>query len=147
MEIPRPHRRLDLWLPPVVFALLTLGLFADVLFSDGQTVLGAPASDMTVQFLPWRDFGFTELRHGNLALWNPHIFGGAPFLGGFQSALLYPPNWLHLFLPLGLAINWGIAIHVFLAGYFTFLWCRAGRGTSVVGAMLAGVMFMFSGSY
>jgi hypothetical protein len=147
MEIPRLHRRLDLWLPPVVFALLTLGLFADVLFSDGQTVLGAPASDMTVQFLPWRDFGFIELRQGNLALWNPHIFGGAPFFGGFQSALLYPPNWLHLILSLGLAINCGIALHVFLAGYFTFLWCHVGRGTSVVGSMLTGVLLMFSGPY
>src|SRR5688500_17581492 len=101
---------------------------------------------MPLQFLPWRDFGFRELRAGNLALWNPHVYGGAPFLGGFQSALLYPPNWLHLVLPLGHAINWGIALHVFCAGYFTYLWVRR-RGVSRVGATMAGGAFMLGGQY
>ena len=134
------------FLPPLVFAAVVLILLGDVLFSDGSRVVGAPRGDMPLQFLPWRDFGFRELRAGNLALWNPHIYGGAPFFGGFQSALLYPPNWLHLVLPLGHAINWVLALHVFLAGYFTYLWCRR-RGASRVGATLAGGAFMLSGQY
>src|ERR1035437_4656288 len=85
--------------------LLTLGMFGQVLFTPGERVLSG-----------WRQFGFDQLRHGNLALWNPHLFSGAPFFGGFQSALLYPPNALFLVLPLGPAINWSIALHVFLAG-------------------------------
>ena len=134
------------FLPPLVFAAVVLVLFADVLFSDGGRVLGAPRGDMPLQFLPWRDFGFRELRAGNLALWNPHVYGGAPFFGGFQSALLYPPNWLHWILPLGHAINWGIALHAFCAGYFTYLWCRR-RDVSRVGATLAGGAFMLGGQY
>jgi hypothetical protein len=120
-------------------------MFADVLFTSSR-VVGSPWADMANQFLAWRDFGFSELRKGNLALWNPHIYGGAPYFAGFQAALLYPPNWIHLFLPLGVAINWVVAVHVFCAGYFTHLWCR-GRQIGIGGSILAGIMFMFCGPY
>jgi hypothetical protein len=88
-------------------ALLVLAMFADALVAPGSRVLGDARSDLPNQFLPWRAFGFGELAKGNLALWNPYVFGGAPFFGGMQSALLYPPNLLFLALPLPLAMNSG----------------------------------------
>ncbi len=97
---------------------------------------------MTQQFLPWRQFGFSELAKGNLALWNPHIFSGAPYFGGMQSALLYPPNWLCLVLPLPLAINWGIAINLWLLGAFTYLWAER-RGQHPFAAFVSGAIAMF----
>ncbi len=131
---------------PAVFIALTLLTLRSALFQLGNLVVSSPSTDLILQFLPWRDFGFGQLSHGNLPLWNPYVYGGAPYFAGFQSALLYPPNWLHLILPLTTAINWIIAIHLFAAGYFTYLWCR-GRGNSVGAAILAGIMFMFSGPY
>lgn len=133
------------YFPPALFAALTGAMFFDVLFSAGR-VVSAASTDLAMQFIPWREFGFAQLRAGNLPLWNPHIYGGAPYFAGFQSALLYPPNWLHLILPVGVAINWIVAIHVFCAGYVTHLWCRA-RQCSAAGSIIAGVMFMFSGPY
>src|SRR4029077_1693349 len=141
-----PRRRFP-WpglLAPVVFAILTLLLFNDALY-DTTKVLAHKNTDLALQFLPWRKFGFDQLRLGHLPLWNPHIYGGAPYFAGFQSALLYPPNWLHLFLPLGTAINCVIALHVFLAGYFMYLWARS--RASVGGSILAGILFMFSGPF
>ncbi|PYK75529.1 MAG: hypothetical protein DME42_02335, partial [Verrucomicrobia bacterium] len=73
---------------------LALAIFADLLFGGGPRVLGHSASDLFLQYFAWRDFGFRELAKGNLALWNPHIFSGAPYLGGMQGAQLYPPNWI-----------------------------------------------------
>jgi hypothetical protein len=131
---------------PATFAGLTLVLFHAVLFQLGNRIPSAPGGDLFMQFLPWRDFGFSQLRHGNFALWNPYVYGGTPYFAGFQAALLYPPNWLHLLLPLTTAINWIIAIHFFAAGYFTYLWCR-GRYASIGASILAGIMFMFSGPY
>jgi hypothetical protein len=131
--------------PTLLFAGLTFLMFWDVLFST-QVVVGHKNTDLMLQFLPWREFGFGQLRKGNLALWNPYIFGGAPYFAGFQSALLYPPNWLHLILPLTVAINWIVALHVFLAGSLMHAWCRY-RGLSSGAGMLAGVMYMFSGPY
>jgi len=109
-------------------------------------VLSLEGEDLTGQFVWWRQFGFDQLRQGHLALWNPHLFSGAPFLGGFQSALLYPPNWLFMILPLGTAINLTIALHVFLAGFFTYLWARF-QGFHPAAGFLAALMFMFGGSY
>jgi hypothetical protein len=131
---------------PAIFAGLTLAIFHSVLFQTGHLLPSSPSDDLITQFLPWREFGFEQIRRGVFPLWNPYIFGGTPYFAGFQSALLYPPNWLHLLLPLTVAIDWIIALQVFWAGYFTYLWCR-GRHASTGGSILAGLMFMFSGPY
>src|SRR5436190_1857942 len=123
-----------------------LAIFADLLFGGGARVLGHSASDLFLQYFAWRDFGFRELAKGNLALWNPHIFSGAPYLGGMQGAQLYPPNWIFLILPLPVAINWSIALHVFAIGAFMFLWMKQ-RGLTASASFLAGILVMFSGAF
>ncbi len=126
----------------VGLALLVLAALGDTLYAPGTRVLGIAGGDMGQQFLPWRDFGFGELVKGNLALWNPHIFAGAPYFGGMQSALLYPVNWLFMVLPLPLAVNWSIAINLWLLGAFTFLWASR-RGMHPFAAFVAGALAMF----
>lgn len=133
------------WVPAMVFAILAFLLYADVLF-DNSTVPAAPSTDITVQFISWRDFGFSEMARGHIPLWNPHIFCGTPYMASFQSALFYPPNWVHLIVPVGLGISWYCAIHTFLMGFFTSLWARY-RGASPLAQTLAGVMMMFSGQF
>lgn len=128
------------------YLLLTLAVFAPVLFGSDDRILSRAGADLDRQFVHWRAFGFGEMANGHLPLWNPHIYGGTQYFGGFQAALLYPPNWLHLCLPLPLAVNLGIALHVFFAGWFMYLWVRF-RGLHAVAAVLAGVLFMFSGAY
>ncbi len=130
----------------VFFLLLTLAVFGPILIGPANRIIGDDGTDLKRQFIHWRAFGFGQMAAGHLPLWNPHIYGGTPYLGGFQSALLYPPNWLYICLPLTLAINSGIALHVFLAGWFTYFWVRH-RGIHPVAAVLAGVLFMFSGPY
>ena len=124
-------------------ALLVLAMFGDVLLSPAPGVLGAGNADMARQFLPWREFGFGELAKGNLALWNPHNYAGAPFFGGMQSALLYPPNALFLVLPLPLAANWSVALNVWLLGSFMYLWALR-RGLHPFAAFVAAALLMFS---
>jgi hypothetical protein len=124
-----------------VLALLVIAMFGDVLIAP-DTLLSQTGTDMSLQFVSWRAFGFDELRHGRLAFWTPHIFAGMPFLGGFQSALFYPPNLLHLVLSPAPAINAVIALHVFLAGAFMYMWA-AGRGLHPIAALTSGCLFMF----
>jgi hypothetical protein len=123
-------------------ALLVLAMLGDTLVGANPPVLGAPGEDLASQFLPWRYFGFGELAHGNLPLWNPYIFAGAPFFGGMQSALLYPVNWLHLVLPLPLASNWTAALNLWLLGAFVFLWARQ-RGLHPFASGVAGALATF----
>jgi hypothetical protein len=127
---------------PLGLLVLTLAMFFDVLFLPGDAVLSNAKTDLAVQFVHWRGFGFGEMLRGNLPLWNPHIYSGAPFLAGFQSALLYPLNVLYLFLPLAKAINWGIALHAFLGGLFFYLWAFK-RGLHPLACFLAGAEFIF----
>lgn len=126
--------------------IVTLGFFGDTLFSSSQVVLSHSLTDLARQFVYWRDFGFSQLKQGNLALWNPYIFSGAPYFGGFQSALLYPPNWFYLILPLSKAINFGIALHVFLAGLFMYLWTSQ-RGIHFAACLMSALLFMFCGAH
>ncbi|MBF0548376.1 MAG: hypothetical protein HQM08_28330 [Candidatus Riflebacteria bacterium] len=125
--------------------LCFLSVFAKFFLSSGETILSARDNDIRKQFLDWRDFGFSELAKGHLPLWNPHIFCGAPYFGGFQSALLYPPNWVHFFLPVHKAINFIILFHILLIGFFTYFWNRS-LGCSDLGSTVAAFLFMFSGS-
>ncbi len=130
-----------------VLGLLTFNLllFSDVL-SSSNTVLSSSQTDIYLHFAAWRQFGFDEIRKGHLPLWNSHYLCGNPFLGNFESALLYPLNWHYLWMPLTAAINWGIVLHVFLAGFFTYLWA-AYRGFHPLAAFLSGVIFMWGGAY
>src|SRR5438046_8973342 len=107
-----------------LFLLLAvaLAMFADVLFAGGTRVVGHPGSDMFLQYFAWREFGFRELAKGNLALWNPYIFSGAPYFDGLKGALLYPPHWLFLSLPTDVAINWTVAVRLFHVGASMALW-------------------------
>jgi Bacterial membrane protein YfhO len=125
---------------------LTLAMFGDLLFAGGTRVLGHQGADLFLQYYSWRDFGFRQLAKGNIALWNPHIFSGAPFFGEMQAALLYPPNWLFLLMPLAPAINWTIALNIFAIGAFTFFWMRV-RGLHPVAGFFAGAVTMFSGPH
>jgi hypothetical protein len=127
-----------------VLAMLTLAMFGQALFGSNNMVLGHRGTDLFLQYVHSLTFGFGELRRGNLALWNPHVYCGAPFFGEFEPALLYPPNALFLFLPLAKAVNWSIALHVLLAGVFTYAWA-AHRGLRSPACWLAAAMFMFSG--
>ncbi|HTC22035.1 MAG TPA: hypothetical protein VK859_14355, partial [bacterium] len=129
-----------------LLALATAVLFHRFLSPFTQQILSVSGEDMTGQFIWWRQFGFDELKKGHLALWDPFLFSGAPYFGGFQCALLYPPNWLFMVLPLPFALNFTIALHGFLGGWFTFLWIK-GRGSRSASALLAAFMFMFGAAF
>ncbi len=121
---------------------MTLAMFARLLFVPGDQVLSRRGMDVWRLFVYYWQFGFEELRAGRIALWNPHIFSGVPFMGGFEEALFYPLNWIYLILPLAKAIDWEIALHVSLLGFFMALW--VGRyGLHPLAVLLASSAVMF----
>ncbi|MBI3736244.1 hypothetical protein HY256_06995, partial [Candidatus Sumerlaeota bacterium] len=130
---------------PGLLAALILLMFGDALFFRSGMVLSQSGTDLFLYFIYWRDFGFRELAHGNLALWNPHIFSGVPAFGGFQAALLYPLNWIYLILPLTFSLNFEIVLHTALLGVFMFLWTSR-RGLHPFACLVASVIMMFCGA-
>ena len=127
-------------------AVLVFAMFGDLLLAGGSRVFGNQGTDLFLQFVSWREFGFGELAKGNLALWNPAVFAGAPYFGGAQAALLYPPNFLSLMMPVVASINWGIALNAFLFGAFVYAWMMF-RGLKPASGVFAAVLAIFSGAH
>src|SRR6266446_9117562 len=71
-----------------------------------------------------------------------------PILAASRGALLYPLNVLFLVMPVAQAVNWTIALHVWLLGVLTYWWLvfrRLHPGACFVGgvmAMLCGAHFL-----
>jgi len=125
-----------------VLTILTVILFSDVLLSNDGRVLSARGLDLYSGEMSGLDYQYGELRQGRLALWNPHVFSGTSML----STPLYPFNMVCLFLPLPIAINVIIALHLLMAGFFMYLW-TAYRGLHPLACLSAGIMLMFSGPF
>jgi len=142
--IPEQSPRVSWVLGATVLLGLDVLMFADLLLPWGHRIISQYGTDLFQQYIHWRTFGFGELAKGNVALWNPHVFCGLPFVAGFQSALFYPPNIVFLLLPVGIAVNVCAAVHVYLAGLFMLLWARR-RGLGFWASLTAGGVFMFCG--
>lgn len=61
-------------------------LFGEVLF------WGLPV----LQFYPWRSLAVEQILAGQIPYWNSYNGAGAPLLANYQTAMLYPPNWLYI---------------------------------------------------
>ncbi|NQU16848.1 MAG: YfhO family protein [Candidatus Saganbacteria bacterium] len=101
-------------------------------------------SDINYYFYPYRLFLANAVKAGSFPLWNPYIFAGYPFFATLQAGVLYPINILLYFFPFDWVFNFVIIIHYPLAFISSYLLCRDLR-ISRYGAMLAGLVFAFSG--
>ncbi len=79
-----------------------------------------------------------------IPFWNPHIYGGVPFLANMQSAVLYPATLLYAWLPFPAALSCSQMAHSFLAAA-SMAGLAADTGLSLPAAILAGVVFSFNG--
>jgi len=147
MDTPDSHssRRFDLAAVVCLMGVVFL-VFVDVLFGTDSRVVSHATGDTAQFFTRMRGFGFGEIREGRLPLWNPYLMSGTPFVGNFQSALFYPPNWMYAFLAVERATNVDYALHMFLAAAFMFAWCR-GRGIGSMGAVVAALVFVGSAPF
>ncbi|MFN8483657.1 MAG: YfhO family protein [Anaerolineae bacterium] len=135
-------------------ALALLILAALVALLMGPALLGRagfPLGDFFDQFYAFHRFAAGELAAGRLPLWNPYTFSGHPFLADIQSGVFYPPNLAMLLaaalrggdLPIR-ALYLQVALHLFLAGAFTYAFARRRLGGRWA-ALLAAVVFAGGG--
>jgi hypothetical protein len=127
--------------PPywVLIAALVV-LFWPILIGGQVIFWGLPM----LQFYPWHWIARQDVLAGYLPLWNATMGMGAPLLANAQSALLYPPNWLLLILPLDLGQGWLMVAYLFLAGAGMVRLSRV-LGIGRLGQTVAGLAFMLSG--
>ena len=127
------------------FMLLSF-VFGGLFWGKGGRVLSALQTDFSDYFLPMSNFGFSQMWKGIIPLWSPYTFSGQPFVANFESALFYPPNWIHLFIPSSIAFNFLAVFHVFLAGFGFYLWARSWK-LDYPAAWVSSVAFMLGGAF
>lgn len=131
--------------PALIVLAVGLSFLGPVLDLSPGTVLSSSGCDTAAHFFAWRDYGFGMMRQGVLALWNPYVLCGVPFLANMQSGLLYPPNLLFLHPPTERALNQSFFLHFLLAGLAAYALGAMVTGERF-GAMVAGCSYMLSAS-
>ena len=125
-----------------MYALCTLAL-AYPIFAGKFLV--SPISDEYKAGYAFRHFGATMLHlTGHFPLWNPYLMGGVPFVGGMGGDIFYPTFILRALMPTDVAMSLAFALHLFLAGLFTYLFFRV-AGLSFFASLIGGVAYMLTG--
>ncbi|NPV09076.1 MAG: YfhO family protein [Anaerolineae bacterium] len=124
-----------------LIGLLPIG-FLYRLCLAGQILYGP---DALAYFYPMYEYATGRLLSGELPLWNPHLFLGAPFLANPQAGVLYPVHLALAWLSAPSLATASLAIHYGLAGASTYLLARAGLGYGRWPALGAAATFALSG--
>ena len=146
-------------LPLLLFGEVTLGgrtmlpvdnLFQWAPWSAVAAELGveipqnALIGDLIIQNYAWKHFILNSLRGGELPLWNPYLFAGAPFLAAGQHFAYYPFSLVFLALPLAQAYGWYTVSQLWLAGVLLYVFGRV-LGLRRAAAALAGLIYQGCG--
>ena len=97
--------------------------------------------DIPIVLLPFAQYA--RDRAPDVALWNPYIMSGRPFLGDAQSAIFSPFSLLVYALGTVDSLLWLAMVKFFLAALGMFMLGRT-LGLRFGGALLAGVVFAFN---
>jgi len=122
-------------------AALTLLFFWKIVLTN-KVLAGL---DVLAYFCPYRDYVSEVLRSGQLPLWNPYLFMGAPLLGNSQAAVLYPLHWPFIWLSAPKQVAWSIVLHVWLAAAGTYLFARRGLKLGPLASLTAAAIFACGG--
>lgn len=132
-------QRIPGWVPPLAYALVTVLLFREFFFG-GVSMLGLDS--ITLSYFA-RNFytEFVQQVH-RMPHWNPLLFGGMPFVEGMHGDIFYPPSLALFFMDARTMWGWKMALHIFLAGSFMYIWLRRGLALSAPTAFFGGLIYM-----
>lgn len=101
--------------------------------------------DAFTYFTPYWAHRMEAFRAGQVPLWNPFLFSGAPFLANIQAAVLYPLHWPLSWLRAEQALVWSALLHAWLAGGFTYMLATRSLRVSRLAGFVAGLIFGLGG--
>ncbi len=138
----------DLLAGGVLFGL-ALSFFWRML--SGDVFQPADGGDLVSFLFPTYRFAAGELAQGRLPLWNPTLYGGAPFIGDIQAGFLYLPNLLLLLLAPQFdygALPWLAVLHLYWAGLGMYVLlrtlCWGEEPVNRLAALFGALAFMFA---
>jgi hypothetical protein len=127
----------------LTYALCALSLSYPAL--AGQFLVNE-RSDQYLAGYAFRDYAAQFFKStGGFPQWNPYLFNGMPYVAAMHGDIFYPTFLLRLILPTDVAMTWGMILHFFLAGLFTFWFLRHAAKLSFFAALVGGVAYMMGG--
>ncbi|MEO0564216.1 MAG: hypothetical protein AAF125_19080, partial [Chloroflexota bacterium] len=138
MALGRTARRIA---PILLLVLVGLGIFRELAFTD--RILGR--GDTFVYFYPYWTARDAAFQSGELPLWTPDLFMGAPLLANPQLGTLYPPNWLTIGLAAPDAVRVSILLHIGWAILGAYILARHGLRLSAAGAVVGAALYGLGG--
>ena len=141
-ETEQPEGRFEAARASLVYAVATL-MLAYPAFTGAFLV--SPISDQYKIGYAFREYAASSLKAGHgFPQWNPYLFGGLPYVAAMHGDIFYPTFLLRMIMPTDVAMTWEFAIHLFLAGLFTYGFLRA-WGIPFFGSVVGGLAYMLSG--
>ncbi len=140
LTVRRDKRRWDLLYATLLAAIFLAFFWRTV---SGAAFRPADGGDLVSFLYPTYRFAAHTLSQGRLPLWNPHLYGGAPFIGDIQAGFLYPPNLLLFLLNPAFDyrwMQWLSVAHLWWAGLGVYVLVRT-LGQSRPAALLAAIAF------
>ncbi len=131
----------------ILFSVLAAGFFLEILQNKHWL-----SEDFLAQNLPNRYYADKEIREGFVPLWNPHMFGGAPFQADIQTGVFYPLNLVLSLFPKKEIVEFyelyqsQVIFHFILASWFTFVFLRK-LNLDFVSSLLGGAVYAFGGFF
>jgi hypothetical protein len=128
----------------VFLGLVVLAFFWPLAFGGYWVPRGG--GDLVSFIWPMYRFSARSLWSGQIPLWNPYVYAGAPFVADNQSGVFYPINLLVFALfgePSYAAIEGLVVFHVWLAAAGTYALLRS-MGLRRSAAVFGGVAFGLS---
>ncbi len=108
----------------------------------GHAVL--PGDDLTQNF-PLRVLVGRQIQHGQLPLYDPYLWSGAPLLAGWNAGAAYPLTFLFAVLPGTAAWTFNMIVTWAVAGAGLFCFLRALR-LATLPSVLGALSFAFAGA-
>lgn len=121
-------------------AFVSLQLSNPGLLPSGPVLNGVDLNDY---FFPAASYLHSALQDGELPLWNPFQYAGAPFLAAHATQAAYPPVALLAFAQPHVLLVVNVIGHFFLLACFTFAFARS-AGLTLAGSIAMALVYLFS---
>jgi len=99
-------------------------------------------ADLINYYFPMAELVAGRLLAGQFPLWAPGLCSGTPLFAALQPGVLYPGNWLGLWLPVEEALPLRMFVEISLGSWFAAMFFRS-WGASLFAASLGGALFGF----
>ncbi len=139
---PARRRQLAAALPILVLVLVPTAVFVGAAVITGHPLL---VGDNLIQSYPLRALVGTDLRHGQMPVWDPWIWSGTPLMAGLNAGAFYPTTLLFAIMPPTGAWVIGQIVASASVAVGTYCFARA-CGTSRLPAFVAAGSFAFAGA-